>query len=454
METQSYAAILGTGAGVGDSANKLQNYTAAFFGKYLNAYGTGPSPLTHIPLGWSHWVALSGNSRYYNYDLSINGKTERHSSNYATDYLTDLLANRSVAWLAANLANQKKEATRKPLLLAIHTPAPHRPAQPAPQFINSFTEKTAPRTAAWNYVGKDKHLFLSELQPMNASMIEYSDHVWRRRLRSLQSVDELVARQFATVADAGEMDRTIFIYYHSGQWAVPVGKMLPYNEDVQIPMFIRLPPSSSLGVQQDVQSSEAFGAVPILTPVLNIDIAPTILDFAGYETPAHMDGESIVQYLMGFKKDASQISNDQNNRTFLIEYFPIPAEGRSVHVVTKGDDGWCTDPDVVKQSCPNLTATVDSVNNTWACARSVNLPHENSLYCYFWDGTNLKESFIEDRLRIPPNFVEYYDLLDDPNEMHNGVSKLNTTYNVTLRNRLMSLLWSRRLQNSVKSINL
>lgn len=32
-----------------------------------------------------------GNSKYYNYTLSVNGKEENHGDNYEKDYLTDLV---------------------------------------------------------------------------------------------------------------------------------------------------------------------------------------------------------------------------------------------------------------------------------------------------------------------------------------------------------------------------
>ena len=86
-----------------------------------------------------------------------------------------------------------------------------RPADPAPQFMDSFANLTAPRTPSWNTVNTNKHAWLQTLPPMDSVMTEYSDHLWRRRLRSLQSVDALVERQFAAVEAAGAMDRTVFI---------------------------------------------------------------------------------------------------------------------------------------------------------------------------------------------------------------------------------------------------
>lgn len=67
-------------------------YKTFFGGKYLNQYGNpqvgGPQ---HVPPGWDEWYGLVGNSRYYNYKLSVNGQPEKHGDSYGTDYLTDLL---------------------------------------------------------------------------------------------------------------------------------------------------------------------------------------------------------------------------------------------------------------------------------------------------------------------------------------------------------------------------
>ena len=421
-EPRAYAAFLGAA-----------NYTSGFFGKYLNAYGTQPQqPLSYVPPGWSEWCALQGNSRYYNYVLSVNGKEERHGEDYATDYLTDLLANRSVEFLRRALASSSK----RPVLTVVHTPAPHRPAQPAPQYMTSFTDRKAPRTPSWNAISHDKHRWLSTLEPMNSTTIEYSDHVWRRRLRSLQSVDDLVARVFATVASAPEdaMDRTVFVYssdhgYHSGQWGVAYCKMLPYEEDVHIPMFVRMPssttyPASPNGVARKVEA-----------PTLNIDIAPTLLALAGFGTAAvaEMDGQSMLPLLhvtatasVDSIKDSLSAPDgsaaETSGRAFLIEYFPIPHIGNDVQASPKGQDGWCVDPDVNRTDCPTILVTVDSVNNTWACVRTlVPATKTDTIFCHFYDATGYDLSFV----RNQTNFVEFYNMTSEPWQLTNLVHTLS-----------------------------
>ncbi|XP_012062445.1 PREDICTED: N-acetylglucosamine-6-sulfatase-like [Atta cephalotes] len=75
-------------------ASLLQNivgYKTFYAGKYLNQYGkkkTGGA--AHVPLGWDWWAGLIGNSKYYNYSLSING-TERKYGDSSNDYLTDVI---------------------------------------------------------------------------------------------------------------------------------------------------------------------------------------------------------------------------------------------------------------------------------------------------------------------------------------------------------------------------
>lgn len=38
----------------------------------------------HVPVGWDWWIGLVGNSRYYNYTLSINGTAQHFTDQYLT----------------------------------------------------------------------------------------------------------------------------------------------------------------------------------------------------------------------------------------------------------------------------------------------------------------------------------------------------------------------------------
>ena len=82
--TSTFAAIL----------HDNTNYETFYAGKYLNRYDA-----TAVPRGWNQWVGLKGNSKYYNYDLNVNGVIEHHGENYEEDYLTDVIGRFALKFL-------------------------------------------------------------------------------------------------------------------------------------------------------------------------------------------------------------------------------------------------------------------------------------------------------------------------------------------------------------------
>jgi N-acetylglucosamine-6-sulfatase len=114
--------------------------------------------------------------------------------------------------------------------------------------------------------------------------------LYRRRLESLRSVDEMVAGIVGELAAARTLDRTYIFFtsdngFHIGQHRVRAGKHLPYEEDIRVPLLVRGP------------RAVAGSVAPQL--VMNLDIAPTIADLANIEPPSYVDGRSLLPLLRG-----------------------------------------------------------------------------------------------------------------------------------------------------------
>merc|ERR1712013_168130 len=138
LETQTFAAKL-----------QKTGYTTMYAGKYLNQYGRkAGGGLGHVPKGWHFWAGLVGNSRYYNYTLSLNGKPEVHKDSYPRDYLTDVIRRKAIQFL--NKMSRSSSSSRPPFLMVLAPPACHAPFTPAPQYKDRFKEIKAPRTPAFD----------------------------------------------------------------------------------------------------------------------------------------------------------------------------------------------------------------------------------------------------------------------------------------------------------------
>ncbi|ESO96681.1 hypothetical protein LOTGIDRAFT_143759 [Lottia gigantea] len=255
-------------------------YNTAYFGKYLNEYNG-----TYVPPGWSEWVGLVRNSKFYNYSLNFNGHISRHYDNYYKDYLTDVITNDTVTFLKQS----RKLHPSKPILMVLSVPAPHGPEDAAPQYQHMFENNRDHRTPSWNFApNPDKQWLLNNTGRMLPIHQKFTDLLQRRRLQTLQSVDDLVQKVHEELKTLGEFDNTYTIYtsdhgYHLGQFGLVKGKAMPYEFDVNIPLLVRGP--------------NIKNKVVISNIVANIDFAPTILDMANIPVPKHMDGRSFLPLL-------------------------------------------------------------------------------------------------------------------------------------------------------------
>ena len=88
--------------------------------------------------------------------MSNQGVAEKHGDDYKTDYFTDRIRDHAVQFISDSASGNM------PFFMYVATPAPHRPATPAPQYQHSFDGKKAPRTPSYNDPGHDKHWLISQ----------------------------------------------------------------------------------------------------------------------------------------------------------------------------------------------------------------------------------------------------------------------------------------------------
>ncbi|XP_071121002.1 N-acetylglucosamine-6-sulfatase-like isoform X1 [Mytilus edulis] len=361
---------------------KNQSYTTFFAGKYLNQYGfTATGGVEHIPPGWDWWNGLVGNSRYYNYHLSVNGTKEAHGSDPNKDYLTDLINRRATEFLY----QQSTEAG--PFFMMLSTPASHAPFTPAPKYKDNFADKQAPRTSSYNIHGKDKHWLIEQaLNPMPNDTVTTIDDIFRNRWRTLLSVDDMVENVVDILTEKDLINNTFIFFtsdngYHLGQFSLPNDKRQLYEFDNRVPFMVRGP---------GIKSGSTYNS-----PVSSIDLAPTFLEIAESTIPITMQGESLLKLL----------TTQNYNRSS-----PILLEHYGEH---KDEIHGC--PQYTNQgmaNCDNHCVCEDSHNNTFRC-------------WVMWGEPNIDKQKLCYVMEDNETFVELYDLVKDENELNNIIDYID-----------------------------
>lgn len=129
--------------------------------------------------------------------------------------------------------------------------------------------------------------------------------VHRDYMRHITGADQNLGRMLDAVDEFGLKQETVVIYssdngYYLGEHCAG-DKRSAYEESLRIPLLVRYPKLFPAG----------NGAHEL---VLNIDLAPTLLDLAGLEAPKTMQG-------MSWKAVATGVRSEPWRQSFLFQYY-------------------------------------------------------------------------------------------------------------------------------------
>ena len=281
-------------------------YRTGFFGKWHMGNDDSPRP------GFDHWVAMPGQGEAVDPSLNVDGERV-HAKGYTTDLLTDYVerfmdrpADRPfLAYLAHKAIHpnviQRDDGSMVPI-----------PGQPggfvaADRHRGRYVGRTMPRraNAFKRPLGKPALLRRIDGLPPLGPKTATSDEDIRGRLEMLLGVDDSLGRILAALERKGMLNDTVVVFtsdhgYFYGEHGLNQERRLAYEEAIRIPLVIRYPPLTSAGSTPPEMA-------------LSLDIAPTLLEVAGLQPRAEIQGRSLVPVLKREVRDWRE--------SFLIEYF-------------------------------------------------------------------------------------------------------------------------------------
>ncbi|WP_281888784.1 sulfatase [Paenibacillus sp. YYML68] len=279
-------------------ARELQShgYETALFGKWhLHCEPEGFDD-------YSYLTGFGGQGSYQNPEFQSKGQPVRCHEGYVTDLITDM----TVHWL-------EQRSSGKPFFLMCHHKAPHDFWEyadrhealfdgihiPAPDSLfedrshrseasrdygSSVTPRSNVRSLYEDFCAPDYVTGplqgTEEMTFEQKGMAAYQKYL-KDYLRTVAAIDDSIGRLLDCLEALGELDDTIIVYtsdqgmflgehdYQDKRWS--------YEESLRAPLIIRYP--RSIPAQSVCDELMA-----------NIDMAPTLLDYAGLPIPATMQG--------------------------------------------------------------------------------------------------------------------------------------------------------------------
>ncbi len=279
-----------------ERARRECGYRTAFVGKWHNK----PWGRDRV---FDYYFGFRGQGQYIDPLIQENQEPEKEYKGW----VEDILADHTLEFI------RKSAAEKKPFFVCHWFKTPHQVCTPAERHKDLFKDVVFPKPATFetDYAGKPRAVREADMKIGGEGTYSYVkdwQEFMRNYYRVLVGVDENVGRILDELDRLGLTENTLIIFtsdngYFMGEFNF-FDKRLMYEPSLRIPMLIRYPRRVRPGTVID-----RFA--------LNIDFAPTIMDYAGLMIPREVDGRSLRPLLEG--------DNPCDWREdFLYEYYAYP----------------------------------------------------------------------------------------------------------------------------------
>jgi len=257
-------------------------YNTAFVGKWHMGNDDSPRP------GFDYWVSMRGQGRVLNPTITENGVREQ-----VDGHVTEIFTERAISFL-----EQERD---QPFALYVAYKALH-PGRGglaaggfhAPEkYEDRYVDAVVARRPNYGVIPTDKPALqrpLDQVPEISAETVT-PDQTIRDRMEMLLGIDESLGRFLEILEAQGELDNTVVVFtsdhgYFYGEHGLNAERRFAFEETIRVPLLVRYPPAVPAGITPDQ-----------LVTVL--DLAPTVLAYAGVESSIPLQGFDLGSVMQG-----------------------------------------------------------------------------------------------------------------------------------------------------------
>jgi N-acetylglucosamine-6-sulfatase len=272
-------------------------YHTAYVGKWhMGEEDDSPRP------GFDHWISHRGQGKYFDTEFNVSGRRK-----IVPGYYTSVVTDMAIDWL-------KSDHGGRPFLLILGHKAPHTPFTPEPKYEHIYDAINIgyPRSAfdlagkpqwvedrldTWHGIYGPIYGFRKQFPDRSAAAVVQFDNFVRAYTATIKSIDDSVGRLYRTLDETGHLDNTLVVFAgDNGMFLGEHGmtdKRAMHEPSIRVPLIARYPRLIKPGTVIEQQ-------------VLNIDLAPSIVEICGAQPLENIHGASWLGLLRGDVADWRQ----------------------------------------------------------------------------------------------------------------------------------------------------